>query len=78
MLDPAPVAAEVLEAHARRDVQPGQAVARDLGPLDERDAVGRELVVEQLGLLVAEALREAVEVEVRDRDAAVLVAPRRS
>ena len=49
----------MLEADPRGDVDAGQPVARHLGPLDERDAVGRELVVEQLGLLFAEATERA-------------------
>ena len=64
--DRAPVAAAVLEADARRDALGIQAGRRaDLRPLDERHAVGRELVGEHAGILVVE-VAEAVEVEMRD------------
>ncbi len=66
----------VLEAHVRGDVEGGQAVAGDLGPFDERDAVGAELLAEEVGLLVAEALGETEQVEVGHRHAAVLVPAR--
>jgi hypothetical protein len=46
-----------------------------LWPLDEGHAVAAELVGEQVGLLAVEAV-EAEEVEVTDRELAVLVAPR--
>ena len=70
-LDPPPVAAGV----GQRDAHRGRAELRfaDLGPLDEGDPVGAEVVLEQTRVLAREA-REAVEVEVRDRDLRAAVA----
>ena len=48
----APVAARVLEPHPRG--HPRQRVLRDLGPLDEADPLGRQVVVQQLRVLAGQ------------------------
>jgi hypothetical protein len=53
---------------ARHVLEPGLCGAR---PLDEGNGLGRQIVVEQRRVLLAK-VGEAVEVEVRDRDPAVV------
>ena len=67
-LDLAPVATRVADLDPPRHPHPValERLGADLGPLDERDRVGGQVVVEQPRLLGAEPA-EAVEVEVRDR-----------
>src|SRR5437588_541322 len=73
-LDLAPVGAGVAQEDPERH-RPELLDGHRLGPLDEDHALPAELVVEQRQVLaVGRRVAQAIEVEVRHRDAAVLVA----
>ena len=69
------VGARVGEPHAAHAAA-GQLGRGRVGPLDERDRVRGQVVLEQAGVLGLEVAAEAEEVEVGDRNPAVVAARR--